>query len=251
MKRTLDSSKFNIIANDPDVKSLLGSVDEIDTTPLVSNPNNICLMTDAGDGGYILHNQGGGMYVAHTLAKKAARGKAMYNLMQEGFAYLFLKGDALEVSTFCPDDNERALKWAYVSGFKDAFRGFQNIGERVPGQFLSITFQQWVMTAPNLIEEGQAFHYLIEATQGHENHPEDEAHDRMVGATILAIKAGNMAKAILLYNRWATVAGYHPSTILSMNPPVLNIGNAILTMNDGSIEILKVFEGTTPKPLGE
>ena len=247
MIRTLDATNFNIIANDPEVKKWIGYNEDaiVDLTELVSNINNYCFLTDDGDGGYILHNIGDGLYVAHTMSLPSARGKAMAQLMRDGFQCMFIATDCLEISTLIPDGADAAARWAKFAGFRNTFRreSFFNLnGEKVGGQFMTMTYSDWVSKAPNIKEAGEAFHNFIEESLGHSNHPDDDVHDRYVGATILGCEEGNAEKVINQYNRWALLAGYHPSTIVNASPLVINIGNALIQQYNGSMEILKVFE---------
>ncbi len=247
MIRTLDATSFNIIANDPEVKQWIGynENDIVDLTDLVSNINNYCFLTDNGDGGYILHNLGDGLYVAHTMSLQSARGKPMAQLMRDGFQCMFIATDCLEISTLIPDGADAAARWAKFAGFRNTFRreSFFNLnGEKVGGQFMTMTYFDWVSKAPKIKEAGEAFHNFIEEGIGHPNHPDDDVHDRYVGATILGCEEGNASKVINQYNRWALLAGYHPSTIVNASPLVINIGNALIQQYNGSMEILKVFE---------
>lgn len=249
MIRSFDAGKFNEIANHPEVKPWLGfhSSHVIDFTDLVGNGANYCFLTPCGRGGYMLHNQGGGHYVAHTLAMPEARGRPMHRLMQAGFEFLFVNTDCVEISTLVPDGNEAALRWTELAGFREVFRRetLWNClidDKPVGGTFFNQSFEDWVGRAPGLKAEGEKFHELIEAAVGKENHPDDPIHDRYVGATILGCRAGNAPKAIQKYNRWAKLTGYQPATILNIHPLLLNIGNAILQMAPADIEVLRVLD---------
>lgn len=248
MIRTLDPSKFNIIANDEHVRFWLAYGDEeIDLSNLVRNPNNYCFLTDEEDGGYIVVNHGNGNYVAHTLALRSARGKPMYDLMQDGFRFLFVNTDCLELSTFVPDGNTKALNWTNIAGFKPTFRReefFPQNYKMIGGQFYTMTYQDWVVASEHLAQIGEEFHVKIEEALGHFNHPYDATHDRYVGATILGAKAGNIVKAITQYNKWALLAGYIPVEILNTTPPTIIMQTAIIQINqDNNVDILAVSQG--------
>ena len=248
MRRTFDSTYFNIIANTPEVRKWLGFAfdGEVDLSSLVNDFNNVCFLTENNDGGYILINNGSGQYVAHTMSLPSARGKPMYKLMQDGFRHLFLNTDCIEISTFVPDGADNALAWTKLARFRPTFRREKFIpleGELVGGQFFTMTYGDWVQFAPKLKEAGQEFHDFIENAIGHENHEHDPVHDRWAGATYLGCKEGNVAKVIHLYNQWGKLAGYYPAEILNNSPPVINIGNVILEMFNGSMSVLKILEG--------
>ena len=244
--RTLNPNPFNIIANDENVRYWLAfnESDIIDLTNLVSNPNNFCFITDEGDGGYILINHGNGHYVAHTLSLPSARGKPMYNLMQDGFRFMFINTDCEKISTLVPDGNKKALNWTNLAGFKPTFRREEFIprdGTMVGGQFFCMTYQDWVIKSEYIGEIGEDFHIQIEDALGRFNHPYDPIHDRYVGATILGCKCGNINKAIRHYNDWAKVAGYLPVEVLNNTPPTIYMRTAIIQIgNNNNMEILAV-----------
>ena len=247
MIRTLNSNIINEIANHEDVRFWLAYNDEvIDLGHLVSNINNYCFLTDEQDGGYILVNHGKGHYVAHTLAKPSARGKPMYQLMQDGFRFLFTNTDCIEISTLVPDGNKKALHWANIAGFKPTFRReefFPQNNQMIGGQFFTMTYQDWVLNCEHLSQIGEDFHEKIETAFGHFNHPYDAVHDKFVGATILGCRAGNITKAIEQYNKWALLAGYLPVQILNNTPPTIYMGTAIIQIGqENELEILAVSE---------
>lgn len=246
--RSFGPDFFNAIANHPEVKPWMGfhSSVTIDYTFIVDNAANYCFLTPCKTGGYMLVNQGQGHYVAHTLAMPSARGKPMYRLMQEAFQFMFLETDCIEISTMVPDQNVPALKWAELARFRPTFRREQHplcLIDDLPSncQFFIQTYEDWVERSIPAKQEGHAFHELLEAHLGHENHPEDLVHDRYVGAAVLGCKAGNPLKAISRYNRWAKLAGYEPATILNLTPLLLNIGSGVLQLSGQDIEVLKIL----------
>lgn len=244
MIRTLDASAFNEIIKHPDVRPLLGFADpsvEVDLTAVVGNIDNFAFLTPHGDGGYLLLKLQPGLYAAHTLALPTARGRPMIRLMREGFAAMFKASDAVEIITQIPDGNANAKALSDVAGFRDTFRResfFPMNGELVGCQFRSLGYADWVMGDKANLAAGRELHEVLAESPGHVNHPEDSVHDHWVGATIGGCVEGNMAKAIGFYNRWASIAGYGTARILSTQPPVVDIGDAVIQLADGRIEIL-------------
>lgn len=254
MRRSFDPAPFNRVFNDPSVRPWMGrGVDPMDLTGAVRNPANICLLTDCGEGGYLLERAQPGLYIAHTLALPAARGKPMLKLMEEGFAYLFLETDAVEVATFVPDSNLAADRWAVIAGFRETFRreSFFPYGDEEHldgGSFRSLKYEEWVLRhKPNRVA-GEQFHDMIHAASPSlGTHPDDPVHDAFVGATIRGVKAGNTQKAIVLFNRWAAQAMYQPATIISEHPVVIETGDAVLGMIDGEMRLLEVKVAPRPQ----
>lgn len=242
MFRTLDPSPFNRIANHPDVLPWLGVEGAADLTPLVSNPDNICLLTDEADGGYILHRRDHGLYEAHSMAVPEARGKRMLQLMREGFAFMFTATDAVEIATFCPDGNLAADRWGQIAGFREQYRRegvFLHDGIRVGGSYRSLTYQDWVLKDRDNLHVGQGFHAMLAASGFEPEHADDPVHDHWVGATIKGCIAGQSVKAVALYNRWASVAGYLPARLLATAPPVVDIATCVLGLGPQGPRVLR------------
>lgn len=218
----------------------------IDYTDKVLNADNFCFLTEAGDGGYMIINHGAGLYVAHTLATPEGRGTPMYRLMRQGFDYLFTRTDCEEIATFVPDGNEKAAQWTKLAGFRPTFRreDFVPLGGGLVGaQFHTMTYDEWVGLSPSVEGQGKYFHEMLEDQIGRENHPEDRAHNRHVGAALLCAKSANLRKGINHYNRWASLAGYLPAQVLSLTPPLINIGTALVAIGEDGLEIQHIFGG--------
>jgi hypothetical protein len=250
MQRWLSAAALNVIGEHPDVKPWLGYEPDtvVDLSWATDNPANYCLMTDDAKGGYLLISKGNGVYEAHSLALPEARGSSMLRLMHDGFEFMFLSTDCVEITTMVPDGNPAAEQWSRFAGFRPTFRRegfFPLFGEKVGGQFLTLSYFDWVGRAPGIMAEGAKFHMDLESLNRLEPHPDDEIHDRWVGATILGIRCGNILKCVALYNRWSMIAGYQECRILSATPPLVDIGDAVIQMSHGHMDVLKVRQPPT------
>jgi len=244
MIRTLDGNIFNKIANHPDVRPFLGGNGPLDFTTFCEDIKNFCLLTDNGDGGYMVESMGNGFYKVHTLALKSARGRPMVDLMAEGFKYLFTATDCTELSTYVPDGSIAAKRFTELAKFKPTYRreNCYIMGDNTVGlQFYTMTYQDWLLNSDECQITGQKFHQFIEANLDHENHPEDEVHDKFVGATMMCCEEGNSVKGIALYNKWAALSGYEPAQILCLNPLTINIDTAILEQSKSGMDVLKLL----------
>lgn len=242
MNRTLDAEAFNVIANHVEVAPWLGYEDPtepIDLTAHVSNPANFAFLTPMRDGGYLLLKAQAGLYVAHTLALPSARGRPMLKLMRAGFRTMFTCTDAIEIVTQIPDGNDAARAWSDLAGFRDSYRReafFPLMGERVGCQYRSLDYVSWATHDKENLTLGQQFHAAIHGLV--DNHPQDDTHDYLVGATIACAQNQNALKGVALYNRWASVAGYMQSTLIEKTPPTVDTGDAILSVLNGQVEVL-------------
>lgn len=249
MLRTFDQRPFNDIAHHPEVRPWLGfAIDELpDLTALVRDRNNFCFLTGHMDGGYILAKLQPGLYAAHTLAVPAARGLPMARLMADGFFTMFTATDCIEIITSIPDGAEHARTWSDLAGFRDTFRAEKGtpgqlplMGEMVGQQFRSLAYGDWLLKSKDARHFGELFHQRVDAARGEASHPEDRVHNAWVGATIGCAIAGNLAKGIGLYNRWACQVGYQGATILSSTPPLVDIGDAIVQLTNGALDVLEL-----------
>lgn len=250
MIRSLDPEPFNRIFNDPEVRPWMGhGCEPRDLSIVVQNPENFCFLTPNSDGGYICARLDAGLYVAHTLALPSARGRPMLQLFREGFEYMFTSTEAVEIVTTCPDGNDAGARWAEVAGFAETHRregAFPMAGKLVGASYRSLLYREWVLQHPANRKAGSAFHDQLHAANPNlALHAEDPVHDAWVGATIKGCQAGNIAKSINLFNRWALQTGYMPSAILSERPPVIDTGDAVLGLSDAGVEILSVKASQT------
>lgn len=245
LRRSLDASKFNEIANHPDVRPWLGGQGPLDVAPIVLSTSNVSLLSDGG--GFICHNIGDGRYEVHSLFLPDARGEGAIEAMREGLRYLFCATDCVEIVTKCPDGNRAALGLARAAGFQEIFRREHAwIGEDgLAGvSYQSISFDRWLSRDPEVERKGAWFHDKLERAK-HETgsdrviHEDEACHDRAVGAAVLMVLSGNPRKAVWSYNRWAVFAGYAPISLLSETPIVVDVVDAIVAPTpEGDMEVL-------------
>jgi hypothetical protein len=124
-------------------------------------------------------------------------------------------------------------------------RGWEKEGKVIPADIWRVPVQDWMMTAPGLEEKGAWFHDRLEAElerlgASELAHPDDPVHDRYVGATCEMLSNGQPIKAVAVYNRFAHFAGYYPIRLLSLDPLLVDIGNAILNVSGGDFTVAAV-----------
>jgi hypothetical protein len=236
IRRTLDPAFLNSVANHEKVRPMIGGdiSQPVDLTGHIQNLANICLVAEGG--GWLLLNLAPGLYEAHTLFLPEARGKAYFRQLREALRWLFVQSDCVEIVTKCPDDNPGANMAAVIPGFRALFRRENAWAEGVGLTYYSFTIEDWFKRDAECPKAGKWFHDKIEAALGHENHPEDEIHDRAVGAAVLMMRAGLIGKAISFYNRWGLIAGYAPISQVGLN--LIDIQTAILALQGEDLEVL-------------
>jgi hypothetical protein len=206
-----------------------------DLLPFLADERNVALGTFSGDepmGALLFAQIEPGVYEVHTMARAAVRGRAYVAATREALRVMFLHGDAMELYTRVPSENKAALGLARLVGGKREFTR----GDGTPVYVLRWADWLWGSGGTALAARGEWFHQRLEAqfaAQGREHvaHAPHPDHDRMVGATCEMILAGNVVKALVLYNRWAALAGYAPVSVVVSGPLVLDIGDALVQVD--------------------
>lgn len=240
LTREPDASKLNAVINDPSIYPWVkGFLDgPIDLTAAVADESNICLMAEHG--GVIFHRHQMGLFEVHTQILPAGRGPWAVAMAQEAAKYMFCRTDAMEIMTKVPKGNfaARALTKAIGGSFEFTNkRGWVKDGQIIPADIFRLTIQDWIRTAPNLVERGHLFHERLEAEftrlgVSEASHDDDDTHDRYVGAACEMILGGQPQKGIIFYNRWAALADYKQVGIVSLNPLLIDIRNAVVAVGD-------------------
>jgi len=234
MKRTIDPTIINKVANHKEVRPFLMGEGKFDVTEFLEDTRNFAFVND--EGGFVLENKGQGVYEVHTMFLPKHKSNIV-ECAKESMEYMFTRTDCNTLLTQVPDTNKAALNLTNAVGFKPWFpRG--NI------TYYRIDLRDWIQSTEELEHEGDWFHQQLEDAKFKQDstlatHPPDPAHDRAVGAAVKMIKAGNPFKAIDTYNEWATFAGYMPVKLLSVNPITVDVLDAVVELDNGHMEILK------------
>jgi len=245
VRRTLDPTFLNTVANHPDVRPWIGGGGPLDLSEIISRPENIALQTPHG--GWVLHRHEPGIYELHTLFLKSGRGRGYFQAAAEALAYVFAASDAREIVTRVPVSNRGAAMAAARCGFqerfarKDAFK--MAGGALVDVSYQALTLDRWTALSDEVLGPGHWFHAELDGALAGANlpeHPDDPAHDRAVGASVLMIRAGNARKGVWAYNRWARLAGYEPIELLNDAPPIIHVGvGVVIEVRDGTMEVIR------------
>lgn len=220
IRRTLDPAFLNTVANHPDVRPWLQGEGPLDLSSVIGNPANIALQ--AAQGGWVLQNLSPGVYEVHSMFLPEGRGSAVKKALAAALDYVFSATDCRQIVTRLPAGNVRAAALGKIAGFRPWF-----------GDRHRIEIEDWAQASRACREAGEWFHEQLEAAKlAHGSaldvHADDPGHDRAVGAAVLMCRAGNPAKAVWHYNAWAAAAGYAPITLISVNPMVIDVVDAVL-----------------------
>jgi hypothetical protein len=239
IQRTMNATLFNAVCNHPGVRPWLGGEGPIDTAPMLGNPGNYGLFGEGG--GFILVAGPAASFEVHSQFVPEGR-KHSFEAMRAGMDYMFTRTNALQLTTFLPDNNPAARGLALKGGFKEWFRRQNHpIG---PGVQARIDVDEWIAGTPDLEADGERFHHALEQAKADAGsslptHEDDPIHERYVGAAFRMFGRGQAQKAQAIYNRWAGNAGYAQIRLISESPPVVDAVDAIVTLADGDIQVLQ------------
>lgn len=232
-RRTLDGTHLTAIANEPDVRPhlLMAEAGALDLRPVVADPRNYCFETP--DGGFLGLALGYGRYEVHSLFVPTRAPKVTVTAMREASEYMFTRTDCVELVTKVPEGNRRAGQLAALAHFHECFVAPVAPGHATRARYLSLPLDTWAVHGCGLAAVGQWFHDAFDQMRAADAlslpaHPDDPTHNQFVGAAILMIDGGQVEKGIGFYNRWARWVGYPTIGLVTLTPPVLDLGAGIV-----------------------
>lgn len=248
VRRSFDAAEANRIVNDASVLPTIGLADSIDLSDIVGDPCNVLMMADGGSILFIADLEPG-IYEVHTSFLQNCRGKHAIEASLEAYRWMFTHTDCMTIQTRIPAFNRAAALAAHAVGFVPLFerKGVWPTRDQklVDLRFYELSYARWLAGAKDaMIAAGQRFHARLDAEMARhgvldKQHPDDAAHDHYVGACVEMVYAGQPEKAVVLYNRWARFAGYGQIALVARSPMVIDIGNAVLMIEDFSFKVVK------------
>ena len=236
VRRTFDPAFLNSVANHPEVRPWLQGEGDLDITHQAFNPANFVLQSEFG--GFVLLRHEPGRYEVHSQFLPG-HGTHPAKAMLAAQEWMFTRTDCVAIVSKVPAGNKRAKGFAMIGGLRTIFeRDDAVLG---PCEYVELTIADWAMRTPTLESHGHRFHDFTR-NLGWADHPVDPAHERAVGGALLMVERGQVAKGVAFYNRWARLAGYPESTLVSESPPVIDmsVGGEIcvLGMGESGMEAL-------------
>ena len=239
IERVFDGEKINRIVNDPSVYPWVRGVCEgpLDLGPLLQDKRHVCLMEDFG--GCLFTQQSPGIYEVHTQFLPQGRGAKALATVHGALHWMFTRSDAVEIWTRCPKGNLGARVLAKAIGGRAEMvvkQGWVQDGQAIPAAIFSLTIQEWMKTAPGLVEIGKWFHQRLEEEWNligfkEPFHEDDESHNRFVGACVEMVRNGQPHKGAIFYNRVAAMEGKSPIRVIGTDPVVIDIGQVCLEVH--------------------
>lgn len=246
VSRHTDATFINEVVNDPSVYPWVHGVviGPLDLTGLVANKSNHCIM--GKHGGVIFTQCQPGLYEAHTQVLPEGRGKWTIKMVKSALHYIFTRTDAMEILTRVPHGNLGAK--ALVRSINGEFqftrpKSWVFDHKPVDSDIYSLGVQSWMRDAKYLKRRGEWFHQRLEGeycAMGRTIplHEDDTNHDQYVGGAIEMIMNGQPIKGQVMYNRWATIADYMQVQMLSLEPLLFDIQEALLLVKNGDFKVV-------------
>jgi hypothetical protein len=242
IERTFDAAFFNRICNLPEVRPGLGGEGYLDT---LRNPCRRAKLRFA-DGARGIYTHAAWRWLLQRPYAVRGRGpgpaRDSSNAERAGF---HVHPDGLHANFQpLPRRNPATLALALKGGAKSWFRK-----EHDPrwDRERSLAGTSWIgrWNTPDLEADGKQFHDLSRPRRSTESstlpvHDDEPAHDRMVGAVSRMCHRGQARKGVILYNLWASAAGYAPITLLADDPPLVDVVDGIVGLEDGKLRVLAV-----------
>lgn len=241
VERHYTANFVNDIVNHPSVAPhVLLTSDHADLTAFLNDRRNVALV--GPHGAMVLEQLQPGLYEAHTQVLPAGRGEWSKNFVLACLHWMFCSTDAVEVVTRVPEGNlmarggMRMLERVFGPLFLlRRTEGWMKDGKVIPADVYSLPLHTWLAKAPGLNERGLWFHDALDAEYARLNkkidqHADDETHDRAVGAALEMLWLGQPQKALVFYNRWASIAGYQPIRLVSEEPLAIDIRDSVLVL---------------------
>lgn len=246
LERHFTAERINEIVNHPSIYPVIRGhhTGPLDLSRITSNPDHICLVGEYGCVLFIKHQPG--IYEFHTSTLESGRGQWMLDGAKFAFRWMFVRTDAFEIITKCPDGNIAAKAGARAVGCTQVFRTrptWATDKGLVPVDIWSLVIQNWIKICPEIAKTGELFHEKLQEKYTKLGkiepiHEDDTVHNQYVGATVEMLLSNQINKAIAFYNRFAAMASYLPIKLVSYDPLVIDIFEAKLIIKDGDFEVI-------------
>lgn len=244
--RETEASGVNAILNHPEVRPWVADMGDgpIDISASVENLDNILLMGEHGAIFFFCILPG--TYECHTQILPSGRGAWAAKFAISVLDWMFSRSNAWEVTTRVPAGHIGALALAKSVGFRHEFVSMEPCqfrGQTVTASILRVSIHDWLARSALYFDLGDKLHQqmAVEALRlgvSTPPHHEDIYHNAVAGCAIELARNGLMTKAIILYNRWSVLARHRLISVVSSDPPVIQMDIGKMRIKETGIEIV-------------
>lgn len=236
--RTFDPAFLNEVVNHPEVRPWVAGEGVLDLSDRALNADNFVLQSEYG--GFVLMRHEPTRYEVHSLFLPG-HGTHPIKAMRAAQEWMFTRTDCETIVSRVPASNKAAKGFAITGGLKTIFQ--RDDAQLGPCEYVELDLMRWAMGNAGLEKHGERFHAFLEgakAERGSQSptHAHDTAHERAVGASLLMIERGQPEKGVAFYNRWARLAGYAEIKLVTAQPVVVDVVDAVLGLGDEGLEML-------------
>lgn len=248
VERAGNAERANAIANDPMVRPYIADAagGEIDLGPQVAKPENVLLLGDHGAMLFLGYG-GGDIAEAHTMVLPSRPEGWSERFLRSCGRWMFTHTSRWEILTRIPQPLEAARRLAQKIDMQFAWRvdhpQWPYLGERVSMEVWSIRLETWLAAQAGFEARGEWLHERLAAEAKRLGiqepaHANDPVHNIYAGIACEMGLAGQIAKGVGFYNRWALASRHKPIAVESVGgreEVVFDIGR--LCFEDGRIEV--------------
>ena len=246
IERTFDAVAVNVILNAEGVREGLATpdIEALDCAAILSDPRNVGFICEGG--AVIFAQIDPGIYEVHVAFLPGWRGAYALAAARAAVMAMFMKTDAMTLLFRVPDDNPAARRFfAMLGAGKEFHREYAWPGADglIGMSFMALRYEQWVLRQHELIIAGRGFYSQMEFElqrigSAAVRLPQDSCAYLYAGAFARMSYAGQLDKAVILYNRFARFAFLPTITLISRSPAVVDFARALIQVKDGSFKAI-------------
>lgn len=243
VRRTLDAREVDAILNDASVFPIIAmpGKQKFDTAALIADPRNIALVCEGGALIFACHEPG--YYEVHIGFLAGFRGAYAKQALAIAVRLMFMTMPALVLWMRVPDNNPAARLFYAACGAKKEFRreaAWPTADGMIGQSYWAIRYDSWILSNSELGECGEYFIAKLNDARLQMGHDFEIFHNcalPYLGALMLMACAGQLDKAVILYNRFASFANLPRFALVSHVPAVIDTGETLVQFVENEFKV--------------
>lgn len=245
IRRTFNApADIDWILNDPSVFPALAvpGIDKFELSGLLSDGRNVAFGCEGGC--LIFAYLEPGIYETHIGFLAGYRGAYAKKAFMDATRLMFMTTSALTLLIRIPDTNRAARMFYANAGAKQEFHreaAWPTAEGPIGQSFWAIRYDNWILSNLEMVACGEFFvHQLNDARErsGHAPETFEPCSHRYLGAFMLMACAGQLDKAVILFNRFAGFAKLPMFALVSHTPAVVDTGETLIQFAENEFKVL-------------